>query len=192
MPCMETLGLSGPPQPRDSLFRRLFWPSDNAGDADILGQQGFWVCLIVGMLSCLIAIFQGHWIAGIFVLVVFTLGGIGVREHDVLAAISVTLLSATQIFAAIVVLHRPPGILDLFIILLLLANIRGCRIAAKWSRLAPETIPERMNETWRDKLVDQMPARVWPKAKYAYYILFFIDLLLSLAGIGAMLHHPHP
>lgn len=190
MPDMETLGLSGPPKPRDSLFRRLFWPSDNASDADMLGQQGFWLCLVIGLFSLVVLSLQGHWIMGIVTFAVFALGGIGVREHDLFAAISVAIIYVANIAGAIV-LGRPPGILTLFAALLLLGNIRGCRIAAKWSRLDPESIPTRMNETWQDKLVDQMPARVWPKARYAYYVIAIVFFLLTVAGMVVLIHDAH-
>lgn len=187
---METLGLSGLPQPRDSLFRRLFWPSDNASDADMLGQQGFWLCLFIGLLSLVVLSLQGHWISGVITVVVFSLGGIGVREHDLFAAISVAVIYVANI-AGMIVLGRPPGILSFFAALLLLGNIRGCRIAAKWSRLDPESIPVRMNETWQDKLVDQMPARVWPKARYAYYVIAIVFFLVSIAGMVLLIHSAH-
>ena len=191
MPCMETLGLSGPPQPRDSFFRRLFWPSDNASDADMLGQQGFWLCLVVGLLTFAMASLQGHWINGLIACAIFILGGVGVREHDLFAAISIASIYVVNIVATMLV-GRPPGAISIFAALLLLGNIRGCRIAAKWSRLDPESIPIRMNETWQDKLVDQMPARVWPKVKYAYYVVATAFFLLFVAGTVILMHRAHP
>lgn len=191
MPGMETLGLSGPPQPRDSLFRRLFWPSDNASDADILGQQGFWLCLIVGLISLIGATLQGHWIIAILTAAVFLLGGIGVREHNLFAAISIAFIYALNLVGYFL-MHRFPGILSFFIVLLLIGNIRGCHIAAKWSRLDPESMPLRMNETWRDKLVDQMPARVWPKARIAYYVIASLFAVLNVFGLIRLARLPHP
>jgi hypothetical protein len=52
---METLGLSSQPQPTDNLFKRLFWPRiESHYDVDLLGQQGFWVCSIVAVLSLIV------------------------------------------------------------------------------------------------------------------------------------------
>lgn len=195
MPAMETLGLSGPPQPRDSFFRRLFWPSDNASDADTLAQQGFWLCAVIGILSLAVVSLQGHWIIGILTAVIFTLGGVGVREHDLFAAVSVAVMYITNIAALLTVailLHgQPPGILSFFAALLLLGNIRACRISAKWARLDPESVPLRMNETWQDKLVDQIPAHIWPRTKYVYYVVATAFYLLSLAGVVVLLYRAH-
>lgn len=195
MPGMETLGLSGPPQPRDSFFRRLFWPSDNASDADTLAQQGFWLCFAIGVLSLVVQSLQGHWIIGVLTALIFTLGGAGVREHDLFAAISVAVMYITNIVAlltiAILFHGQPPGILSFFAALLLLGNIRAGRISAKWARLDPESVPLRMNETWQDKLADQMPARIWPKTKYVYYVVATAFYLLSLAGMIIVISRAH-
>jgi hypothetical protein len=39
----------------DNLFKRLFWPRiESHYDVDLLGQQGFWVCSIVAVLSLIV------------------------------------------------------------------------------------------------------------------------------------------
>jgi hypothetical protein len=88
---MSTLGLSGPPSSNDSLLKRLLWPSiGDASDADMLGQQGFWICLIVSLLAIVTTSLQGHWLLGLYSGIFFFIGGMGIREHDVIAAIAVT------------------------------------------------------------------------------------------------------
>ena len=51
----------------------------------------------------------------------------------------------------------------------------------------PEEQPLRFNESWRDKLVDQMPAKVWPKAKIIFFILAGIYWLLVTFGTMVLL-----
>lgn len=188
---METLGLSGPPAPRDSFFRRIFWPSADSADADSLAQQGFWICLIVAIASGIIAALQGHFIIGIVFGIFYFLCGVGVREHDVPSAIAVAAVYLINIGGGIVITKTPPGLLTLFIAFILIANIRGCTIASKWLKAGdPDLIPTRLNETWQDKLVDQMPARVWPRIRIAFYFLSVVVILLTVAGVAITLAHP--
>jgi hypothetical protein len=190
---METLGLSGPPAPKDSFFRRLFWPSADSADADALGQQGFWLCLILAVISVVTAAFQGHLILGVLFGIFYFLCGVGVREHDVVAALAVAGVYLVNITAISLVLKTAPGILTVFIELLLIANVRGCWIASKWSKTGdPDLIPARLNETWQDKLVDQMPARVWPRLRIVFYALSVVVLLLTIAGAVKTVTHPPP
>lgn len=179
---MGYLGLDGETYKEDNLFQRLFWPGDHAGEAELLGQQGFWICSIVAILSMIVLSVQGLWIVGMLSLFVFVLGGIGVREHSTTAAI---LLALVQIFAIIsgLFLGHPPGFLGLVFTILLLANIRGTWIARRWSQKGdPEVMPERMKENWKDILVDQLPPRIWPIGRFVFFPLCAVYLLLLVAG----------
>lgn len=76
-----------------------------------------------------------------------------------------------------------PGWLVLFVILILASNVRGCWIASKWVRSGdPDLVPLRMNENWRDKLVDQIPAHLWPRIRAGFYVLAFLAFMATLAG----------
>lgn len=191
---METLGLSGPPPQKDSFFRRLFWPSADSADADVLGQQGFWLCLILAIIATVTAAFQGHLIFGIVLGVFYFLCGVGIREHDVPAAIAAAAVYLVNMGVGVVIAKGPPGWLTVLIALLLIANVRGCAIASKWAKAGDaDLIPTRLNETWQDKLVDQLPARVWPRFRAALYVLSVIVLLLTvMGGIATILHPPAP
>jgi hypothetical protein len=187
---METLGISGPPKKDDSFFKRIFWPSEDSVDADMLGQQGFWLCLIVALLTLIAATFQGHFVLAILFASFYFLGGIGVREHDLAAANLVTLVYSLNILAGVFLTRAFPGYLTLFAELLLISNIRGCWIAAKWQKAGdPDLIPLRMNETWTDKLVDQMPARVWPHMRKTFYVVAGLVAVSTVAGIIMILIH---
>ena len=188
IPLMSTLGLSGPPSSNDSLLKRLFWPSiGDAADADMLGQQGFWICLIVSLLTIITTSLQGHWLLGLYSGVFFFIGGIGIREHDVIAAIAVTVIYWMNIVDAILI-RQFPGFLVFIAGAVLTANIRGCIVASQSARIDdPDAMPTRFNETWRDKIVDQLPARIWPRIRIAFYVLAAMTLLLVTAGSVAIL-----
>jgi hypothetical protein len=47
----------------------------------------------------------------------------------------------------------------------------------------------RFNETFRDKLVDQWPAKAWPVLQAPFYALSALLLLLSLAAVGTAFWH---
>jgi len=179
---MGFLGLDQTPVKDDNMFQRMFWPSDNAGDTDTLGKQGFWVCGAIGLFSLLTSALQGHPIVGLLTALFFCLGGIGVREHSQPAAVLVAAVYLLNIVAAIAS-GLPPGALTIILSLLLLANVRATYIAAKWAdRGDPSVMPERFNETFADKLVDQMPARVWPIAKIPFFCIAGLYLVLTLLG----------
>lgn len=180
---MSTLGLSGPPSRHEPFLKRLFWPSaGNYEDADALGQQGFWICLLIALMTLLTGITSGTWITGLVAALFFFLGGIGVREHDIVAALSVSLVYWSDLlvqFAA----RQVPGILALVAAVLLASNIRACIVAsASAETLSEDELPMRFSDTWRDTLVDQMPARVWPKLRGVFYL--FAAVALLLLGLG--------
>ena len=47
-----------------------------------------------------------------------------------------------------------------------------------------EDRPTRFNETFTDKLVDQLPARAWPILKAPFFIISSLYLLLIFAGFA--------
>ena len=178
---MQTLGITDRPQEPDNIFRRIFWPSNHAADVDALGQQGFWVCLAAAVLSLIQLAVQSHWILALAFAFFYFLGGIGVREHSRVAAIIVAAFFLLNLVGSAVALGAPPGFIPLGMLCLLLANIRGTWIASRWPSVA-DAFPDRFHETWRDRLVDVLPARIWPNGKYLF---FLIGLgLFILSGLG--------
>src|SRR5579863_5607463 len=101
---METLNLSGESRKSDGRLKSLLWPTvDNAWDVDYLGQQGFWICLIIAIINLAlltITAFDTPNAAGrmtIFILAgvfffAFVVGGIGVRESNWAAAAMIFIL----------------------------------------------------------------------------------------------------
>ena len=184
---MQTLGLAGPEQKPDNIIKRLFWPANNPSEVDTLGQQGYWICLAVGVLSLVSLCVAGYWYIGLIAAVFFVLGGIGVREHSVLAASLVASAYALNIMEGLTA-KQFPGFLALAAALLLIANIRGTWIASEWmAKGDPALFPDRANSGVMDKLVDQMPARVWPKGRFLFYVFSVLYLLVVMAGSAALL-----
>ncbi len=191
---MQTLGLSDSTTRTDGRLKSLFWPSIQSGaDVDYLAAQGFWVCTGVGVLSLVQLSLAGHPIAGVLVLLLFHLGGVGVREHNPFAA--AILLVYYMIDYLVSFLANSPGIgvVRTIIVALLLANLRATWIAAGWKPDSEEAaLPPRFGETFSDKLVDQWPAFIWPKVKVLYYIFSFGWLALTAAGIIVTLLRSRP
>jgi hypothetical protein len=104
---MQTLGLADSTTRSEGRLKSLFWPSIQSGtDVDYLAAQGFWVCTFVGVTSFIfLAFLGGQPITGLLVLLLFHLGGVGVREHNPFAA-AVMLIFYVVDFAASFFLQR--------------------------------------------------------------------------------------
>ncbi len=192
---MQALGLSGESKKTDGRLKSLFWPTvENAWDVDYLGQQGFWLCLIIGIISLAFTALTASEspspmpltlvFAGI-ISFVYAVGGMGVRESSWPAAVA--------IFAIYVIGQlesgRPPGVLVFIIGAVLLSNVRATFLAWRWKPPAEdEDRPTRFNETFRDKLVDQLPPMAWPILKIPFFILasliLFCLVYVSVAGLN--------
>jgi hypothetical protein len=123
---MQTLGLSSKSQSTDNLFKRLFWPAiESQYDVDLLGQQGFWVCTIVAVLSLVLMIVFGTPITGIFTALVFFLGGCGVRQRSVAASATVFALYLINWAGGVVLGSVGNPLVPLVILMLLFANVRA-------------------------------------------------------------------
>ncbi|MCU1307828.1 MAG: hypothetical protein JWN45_2523 [Acidobacteriaceae bacterium] len=177
---MQTLGISDSTPASESRVKTLFWPSiQNGTDVDYLGTQGFWVCAIVAGITFVVSAFTGHWISGAFVLVLYYLGGVGVREGSRYAAAVVFVFYMLDMFASRV------GVLKVFIAAILLSNLRATWIASSWTPGSEEaSLPPRMSDTWSDKFADQLPPRIWPKLRIFYYIYSVCFLVLVCVGLA--------
>ena len=160
---------------QNARFRRI----DPVRSECYLGSQGYWVCTIVAAFSFLMSMMVGHPIAGFFLPLYFYLGGVGVREKSLFSAIAVFILFLTDTMMA-------PGVLKFFGCILLLSNMRATFIASFWDPgVAAVEAPMRFNETLGDKFVDILPAWLWPKVRYGYYV--YACLFLGLTVLGVML-----
>jgi hypothetical protein len=178
---METLGLSGSAERSDGRLKSLFWPSiQNGTDVDYLGAQGYWVCTAVAVLSFVFLTMNGQRITGVAILLFYYVGGAGVRERSRYAALVVFVMYLLDTLLA-------PGIVRIILCALLLSNLRATWIAATWRPESEEpALTPRFNETFTDKLADQLPPWLWPKVRIAYYIYSSGFLLLVIVGLASM------
>ena len=190
---MQTLGLSDAPQPTDNLFKRLLWPEiANGYDVDLVSQQGFWVCFVVAVFSTIVLIATGQPLVGILIGATYLLGGMGVRQRSVAAAIlifSSYLLGRLASMEAMF-LGLPGGgnpLVGIVATMLLFANVRATFLARRWQRAeAPSDIselPEQMTTSFGDKLANVLPEKLWPAGKYAFYPLAIIVIVISVLSM---------
>src|ERR1700722_508789 len=173
---MQTLGLSSKPQPADNLLKRLFWPSiENQYDVDLLGQQGFWVCTIVAVVSLIVMIVLGTPLTGIFTAIVLFLGGCGVRQRSLAAAAMVFTLYLINWVGGIVIGSVGNPLVPLVILMLLFANVRATVMSRRWMAQSVGSVdqefPERSMQTMTDRFANKLPAAVWPKSRYVFFPL---------------------
>jgi hypothetical protein len=183
---MQTLGLSDSGSRSEGRLKSLFWPSIQTGsDVDYLGAQGYWVCAIVAVFSFVFLIVMGNAIAAVFVLLFYYLGGVGVREHSLYAAIVVLVAFVADTLVS-------PSALKVFLLAVLLSNLRATWIASHWKPESGEAaLPPRLSATWGDRFVDTFPMWLWPKVEVPYYVLSVIYLIFSALGLATMIlpHH---
>lgn len=182
---MQTLGISDSPVKSEGRLKTLLWPSvRTSNDVDYLGAQGYWVCSIVALLSFVISAITGHPIAGIFVLLFYYFGGVGVREHSRYAA---TVVLVLYVIDSLLSTGNPA--IKILVGALLLANLRATWIASRWRPGADEAAPvPRFNETWTDKFADQLPMWLWPKLRIPYYIFSGVFLAFVAIGVVILMH----
>jgi hypothetical protein len=144
---METLGLSDSTPRTGGRLKSLFWPSvQTSSDVDYLGSQGLWVCSAIGVLSFAVLAFAGKPILGLFILLLYYLSGVGVREGSRYAA---GWAFATY-FGDMVI--TGPHIVKILLSALRLSNFRAIWIASRWKPDSQESAPPpRWSETWTDK-----------------------------------------
>lgn len=185
---MQTLGLSGESKRTDGRLKSIFWPTvENAWDVNYIGQQGFWACVVVGLFQLGVAALSGNLVVtsiSAVIALTYVVGGMGVREADWPAAafiFAVFLFGLTYAIA----LGKMPGLFDTAAAAILFSNIRAAFLASEWRPAQEdEDRPTRFNETFADKLVDQLPRKVWPKLKVPFFALAAALVLLELLATG--------
>jgi len=146
-------------------------------DVDYLTTQGFWICFVVAAITAALSVASGAYF-GILDALFFYLGGNGVRQRSLTAAISVFLVYS---LSSVVVGGNAYGGPRILICGLLLANVRAIWIASRWrSSGSMDESPAPLSETIGDKLCDLLPAMVWPKTR----VVFYIFAVLEIAALG--------
>ena len=153
-------------------------------DFDYVTEQGFWICFIVAVLTFGLSAFAGSILVGSFEGLFFFLAGVGVRQRSrvaALAAFSAYLLSG-------LVLQRYTGngfgVARIIALALLLANVRASWMTARWeSESEPALLPPGPLQTIGDKISDQLPAFLWPKTRFVFYLLAAVEISLLLLSL---------
>jgi hypothetical protein len=191
---MQTLGLSGESRRSDGRLKSIFWPTvENAWDVNYLGQQGFWICVVVAAFQLAIATFSAAFagnplVTTIYVVasLVFLMGGMGVREASWPAAALVFGIFFTGLLYTMA-MGRFPGIIEVMFAGILLSNVRAAFLASEWRPAGEgEDRPTRFDESMTDKIVDQMPAKVWPRIQPLFFAVGGAVFALELIGVGAL------
>ena len=189
-PPMQTLGISNSEPRTDSRLKSLFWPTIETGtDADDLECRAIGFARLLRFFLLFFPSLPGHPIAGFLVLVFYYLGGVGVREHSLYAALLVFLMFLLETVAV-------PSIPKAFICVVLLSNFRATWLASRWKPGSSEAeMPIRLGATWGDKFADKLPEWLWPRVRLVYFVFAPAFLALALIGLGRMLtrapaHYP--
>jgi hypothetical protein len=187
---MQTLGLSSKPQPTDNLFKRLLWPAiESQYDVDLLGQQGFWVCTIIAVMS-LVLLVMGTPVIAVVTAIIFFLGGCGVRQRSIPASIFVSLLYLVNFVGGITLGSPGNPLIQTVVVMLLFANVRATVLSQRWITqpvgTGDQELPERLTESFTDRFSNVLPAKLWPVGRYVFFPMVVITLLLTIVGFVAM------
>jgi hypothetical protein len=191
---MQTLGLAGEPKRSDGWLKSIFWPRvENAWDVDYLGSQGFWVCFFIALFTFGLALLSANpavILLGLTGALIYWAGGMGVREKNWIAAaiiFFIYLLDCLYAFAATGL--GGAIIVRLIVLAVLFSNIRATFLASEWKE-PPEGAdkPSRFHESFKDKLADVWPPRLWKILQIPFYALAAFWILLSLLSIVITLY----
>jgi len=199
---MQSLNLTSEVRRSDGWLKSLFWPTvENAWDVNYLGQQGFWICMLLAVATLGMALLTGNGIAivlGVVAAAAYVLGGMGVREKSWPAAALIFVTYSLNVLST-VALRQLPNVISIIFAAVLFSNLRAAFLASEWRPAGEgEDQPTRFNESLADKLVDQMPATFWPVLQIPFFVLGSLLLLVNLAGLGFVLAqrfgiwHPGP
>ena len=170
---MQILGLSdSTTKPEGSRIKALFWPTiRHEYDADYICQQGFWVCSVLAVITLGLGLLSGNVrtsLAFSVFAVYYFLGGIGVRQCSRFAATAVFVNYLLSILGSGL---AGIGVLSVITLALLLANVRGTWLAARWRAASTEPPPMRISQTLGDRISSQLPPQVWPVGRWMFYVL---------------------
>jgi hypothetical protein len=170
-------------------LKALFWPVIRSdADVDLVTRQGFWVCLIVALLSFPLEMSGGSTAGAVLDAVLFVMGGVGIRRRDRFAATIVLVVFSLPylINPAQTILSFPRHV----IFALLLANVRGTWLSARWSRFHTGESDEPSNETVWDKISGSVPSFLWPKIRLVFYA--YAVILVALVAVGLLTSATRP
>jgi hypothetical protein len=183
------------------MFKRLFWPEiANEYDVDLVGQQGFWICFAVAVISTVVSLFTGHSLLGVFIGATYFFGALGVRQRNTAAAVLIFICYLLDRVVSVESMALGLGgagnpLLGIVATMLLFANVRATILSRGWqTSLTPSEesdMPERMTSSFGDKLANVLPEKLWPRSQYVFFSLasiLILFLLMSMVGLPIMKH----
>ena len=178
---MQTLGLSDSTPRSESRLKSLLWPSvKSAIDVDYLGSQGYWICTLIACFSFVVLFATGQPGTAVVTLLLYYIGGVGVREGSRFAA---GVVFAFYLLDTLVV---GLGVVRVIFGAILLSNVRATWVASRWEPGSEEeSAPARLSENWSDKFADRLPPWLWPKVRIPYYIFSLFLLIFGTIGLLA-------
>jgi hypothetical protein len=176
----------------------LFWPRiANQYDVDLVGQQGFWICFVVGSAWAVGSFFIAHASLGLLIAATYFLGALGVRRYSVAAAVFMFLcLFLDRVASLEALLLGVPGgghpMIGITATVLLFLNIRATILSRRWLiHNRPIELHEqekRPAKSFADSLVNEWPGFLWPRARYVFYPLATVIVMTSLSAIFGLPH----
>ena len=169
---MQTLGLSDSTLRTEGRLKGLFWPTiQSAADVDYTTRQGFWLCVVLGVATWLLGVFQGEGTASLIDFVFYFLCGVGIRQRSRVAAGAVLLV---YLVGTILVFRAGnPGFTRFIFLALLLSNLRALFLVSRFP--IDDFIVE--PHTLADRFSTNLPPKIWGWAKYVLYILFVLEII---------------
>jgi hypothetical protein len=185
---VESLGLASNAPRSDGRLKTLLWPTiRHDGDLEHIAEQGFWICTTLAVFTLVLGTFAGGFFAALFDAAFFFLGGLGVRQRSLAASVVVFTAYLAAAVAAQLTRGSGFGVMTIIFLALLLANIRGIWLSAKWTPENDLPSVPRLNETFFDKLSGRWPEVLWPKAKWLFAVLATLEFI----GISVLFFGPH-
>jgi hypothetical protein len=186
---MHSVGWSDSVPRTEGWLKALLWPSIRSdADAAYVTEQGFWVCFILATVTLAFSMFARVPIAGIFEFVFYFLAGLGVRQRRNAAAMTALVAYVLDGLAMQRYTGNGFGVLRIVFLVLLLSSVRGTWLSARWKRAGElDREPIRPRDAIFDKVTDQLPGWVWPKAKWVFACVAAIQIGLTLILLTAPL-----
>jgi hypothetical protein len=179
-------------RPTDGLLKRLYWPRIvSQYDVDLVGQQGFWICMIVATAWMVGGFFTARPYLDALIGLTYVMAAMGVRQHSVPAAILAFLCLFLDRVASLeaLLLHVPGGgnpMIGMMATLLLFLNIRATLLAHRWQMEEGESVALAESASLLGRFVNYWPRIVWPRARYVFYALAGLMILMSVAALFSL------
>ena len=181
---MQSLGLSESAPKPERRLKLLFWPRIKyPEDIDLLGTQGYWVCVSLAAFTLLSSVLRQSGLGSSIDALYYYLAGAGIRRTSRFAALSAFLIYLISVIVAVRTAHGG-GVMSIFFLALLLSNVRATWLAKRVmiDRDLPH-VSESAEPGPGSFFTDRLPRLIWPVGQWLFYVLtvlMFTGLILLL------------